>query len=383
MHEKAQTKIKDTIKEILITPAIAFTGRAGHFDFSLYEVLANELNKRKIKFKIDKLSCWIIFDGAKKHYFQDKSITDAQAINDFVDTLCSIYCETPMDYSIDFHFRNLKIDINPIDYEFVSVRADEDIGIGLFAEKEKYAVASIKKNGYLSGGYPGSFIKSILQDLKIFIFLIKSINLIKTGKTNLASTLFQSMSGHADTIKIDCVNVKYSWMNSSVHISESVGKFLHNFIFNSEFEEGYIIEKIDHSLQLMNAIVKDESKEALRIKAAIDWLVQSEITDDETMSFIQICMGLESIFGDDDYEGGLTNILSDRCAYLIGNKIKERRFIKDTFKKIYQVRSKIVHGVRNHLSDDELYFRHLAYSYLERSILKEIQNLDLQSHQAT
>ena len=111
------------------------------------------------------------------------------------------------------------------------------------------------------------------------------------------------MSGHADTIKIDCVNFKYSWMNSSVHISESVGKFLHNFIFNSEFEEGYIIEKIDHSLQLMNAIVKDESKEALRIKAAIDWLVQSEITDDETMSFIQICMGLESIFGDDDYEG--------------------------------------------------------------------------------
>ncbi|RCX84790.1 hypothetical protein [Escherichia coli] len=49
MHEKAQTKIKDTIREILITPAIAFTGRAGHFDFSLYEVLANELNKRKIK----------------------------------------------------------------------------------------------------------------------------------------------------------------------------------------------------------------------------------------------------------------------------------------------------------------------------------------------
>ncbi|ELK1278305.1 hypothetical protein QI812_004589, partial [Escherichia coli] len=282
------------------------------------------------------------------------------------------------DYSIDFHFRNLKIDMEPIDHEFVSVGAGEDIGFGLFAEKEKYVIASIKKNGYLSGSYPSSFIKSILQDLKLFIFLIKTINLIKPGKTNLTSTLLQSMSGHADTIRIDCVNVKYPWMNSSVYISESVGKFLHNFIFNSEFEAGYIIEKINHSLQLMNAIVKDDSKEALRIKAAIDWLVQSEITDDETMSFIQICMGLESIFGDDDYEGGLTNILSDRCAYLIGNKIQERRFIKDTFKKIYQVRSKIVHGVRNHLSDDELYFRHLAYSYLERSILKEIKNLDLQ-----
>ncbi|HEC3575693.1 TPA: hypothetical protein R2U62_001656 [Escherichia coli] len=383
MHEKAKTKIKDTIRKILETPDIVFTGRAGHYDFSLYEVLANELNKRKIDFKIDKMSCWIILDGMKRNYFKDKAAGDVQAVNDFVNTLCEIYCETPMKYSIEFHFRNLKLDMEPIEYELVSIKPGEDIGFGLFAQKEKYVITSINKSGYLSGGYPVLFLKSIMQDLKVFIFLIKAINLIKTGKTNLASSMLLSMSGYDEMIRIDCVNAKYPWMNSSVHISESVGKFLHNFIFNSEFEEGYIIEKINHSLQLMNAIVKDDSKEALRIKAAINWLVQSEITDDETMSFIQICMGLESIFGDDDYEGGLTNILSDRCAYLIGNKIQERRFIKDTFKKIYQVRSKIVHGVRNHLSDDELYFRHLAYSYLERSILKEIHNLDLRLPQAT
>lgn len=377
MHEKAKTKIKDTIREIFVTPEIVFIGGAGHYDFSLYEVLANELNKRKVKFKIDKLSCWIIFDRMKKHHFKDKSTADVQAINDFVDTLCSIYCETPMDYSIDFHFRNLKIDMEPIDYELVSIRTAEDIGFGLFADKEKYAIASIKKSGYLSGNYPGSFIKSILQDLKIFIFLIKTINLIKPGKTNLSSTLLQSMSGHADTIRVDCVNVKYPWMNSSVYISESVGKFLHNFIFNSEFEEVCIVEKINHSLLLLNALIKDDSKEALRIRAAIDWLVQSEITDDETMAFIQICIGLESIFGDDDSEGGLTTILSDRCAYLIGGKIQNRRHIKESFRKIYQVRSKIVHGVRNHLSEDESHLRHLAYSYLEQSILKEIKNLDL------
>lgn len=66
MHDKAKTKIKDTIRKILFKPEIVFTGRAGQYDFSLYEVLADELNKRKIKFKIDKLSCWIIFDGMKK-----------------------------------------------------------------------------------------------------------------------------------------------------------------------------------------------------------------------------------------------------------------------------------------------------------------------------
>jgi len=377
MHENARTKIKDTIREILNTPAIAFTGRTGHFDFSLYEVLANELNKRKIKFKIDKLSCWIIFDAAKKHYFQAISTTDAQAVNDFVNTLCSIYCETPMDYSIDFHFRNIKIDMKPIDYEFVSIKSGEDVSFGLFEKKEKYAIVSIKSNGFFSSGYPSSFFKNILQDLKSFVFLLKSANLIKLGKKDLSSSMFLSMSGYGDNIQIECINNKYNWMNSSASISESINNFLYNLVLTNDVEPEEVIKKIDESLLLLNSLIKINTKESLRVRAAIDWLVQSEITDDETMAFIQICMGLESVFGDDDYEGGLTTILSDRCAYLIGRNIKDRRFIKDTFKKIYQIRSKIVHGVRNHLSDDEDHLRHLAHYYLERSILKEIKNLDL------
>lgn len=378
MHENAKVKIKDTIRKILVTPQIAFTDRPGHFDFSLYEVLANELNKRKIEFKIDKLSCWIIFDRMKRHYFNGKQTAeDAQAVNDFIEVLCDIYCNTPMEYSIDFHFRNLKIDIEPINYEFVSIRAGEDVSFGLLQEKEKYVIVSIKKNGFFSGGYPGSFFKNILQDLRCFIFLLKSVSLIKQGKRDISSSLFLSMSGYRDNIQIECINNKYDWMNSNTSVSESINNFLYNLVINNDVEQGEVNKKINESLLILNALIKINTKESSRVRAAIDWLVQSEITDDETMAFIQICMGLESIFGDDDYEGGLTTILSDRCAYLIGRNIKDRKFIKDTFKKIYQIRSKIVHGVRNHLSDDEDHLRHLAQFYLERSILKEIKNLDL------
>ncbi|EEW1950235.1 hypothetical protein R0P49_000741 [Escherichia coli O8] len=378
MHENAKVKIKDTIRKILVTPQIAFTDRPGHFDFSLYEVLANELNKRKIEFKIDKLSCWIIFDRMKRHYFNGKQTAeDAQAVNDFIEVLCDIYCNTPMEYSIDFYFRNLKIDIEPINYEFVSIRAGEDVSFGLLQEKEKYVIVSIKKNGFFSGGYPGSFFKNILQDLRCFIFLLKSVNLIKQGKRDISSSLFLSMSGYRDNIQIECINNKYDWMNSNTSVSESINNFLYNLVINNDVEQGEVNKKINESLLILNALIKINTKESSRVRAAIDWLVQSEITDDETMAFIQICMGLESIFGDDDYEGGLTTILSDRCAYLIGRNIKDRKFIKDTFKKIYQIRSKIVHGVRNHLSDDEDHLRHLAQFYLERSILKEIKNLDL------
>ncbi|MBI0276284.1 hypothetical protein I6H07_10785 [Hafnia alvei] len=96
------------------------------------------------------------------------------------------------------------------------------------------------------------------------------------------------------------------------------------------------------------------------------------------MSFIQVCIGLESIF-DYDYEGGLTNILSDRCAYLIGKNINDRKNIKKAFKEIYQIRSKIIHGVRNHLSEKEEYLRYVARMYLNKSIMREIDNLELTS----
>ncbi len=139
-----------------------------------------------------------------------------------------------------------------------------------------------------------------------------------------------------------------------------------------------LIEKLSkHSFETANLLMGHDSKEASRIKAAIDWYVQSDVTEDDTMSFVQVCMGLESIFGDDDYEGGLTTILSDRCAYLIGKNIKERGEIKSDFRKIYQIRSKIVHGVRNHLSANEEHMLYHARYFLRKSILKELDNLDL------
>lgn len=377
IHEKSKIKMKDIIRKILKTSDLVITGRTGHFDFSLYEALATELNKRKIGFKIDKLSCWIIFDGMKRVHFKDKSLGDVRVVDEFVDSLYDVYTNTPMNYSIDFHFRNLKIDIEQIEYDFIAIRSANEVGLGLIGKQEKYAVVSIKRDGYFSGGYPGSFFKEILQDLKVFVFLLKSANLIKVGKRDVSSSLFLSMTGYKDNIQIECINNKYDWMNCNSSVSESINKFLYNLVLNTDIEKEEINKKINNSLLVLNALVKNNTKEALRIRAAIGWLVQSEINDDETMSFVQICMGLESIFGDDDYEGGLTTILSDRCAYLIGKNIKDRRFIKDTFKKIYQIRSKIVHGVRNHLSEDEEHLRHLADFYLEKSILKEIKNLDL------
>lgn len=184
----------------------------------------------------------------------------------------------------------------------------------------------------------------------------------------------------APTSNIMVKNSGRPYLNRTVSVSLSLSKFLNELVLNSAVTEDYREEKTSESFETANLLLTNNSKEALRIRAAIDWLVQADMTDDETMSFIQICMGLESIFGDDDYEGSLTTILADRCAYLIGKNIKDRGEIKTLFRDIYKVRSKIVHGVRNHLSEKEEHLQYLARAFLSKSILKEIDNLELMSN---
>ena len=64
--------------------------------------------------------------------------------------------------------------------------------------------------------------------------------------------------------------------------------------------------------------------------------MNAQMVMDETMSFIQICMGLEALLGDKKEKGsiGLTQTLSDRCSYLIGKGMSDREEIKSNLKSI-------------------------------------------------
>ncbi|HCF5159348.1 HEPN domain-containing protein [Pseudomonas aeruginosa] len=110
-----------------------------------------------------------------------------------------------------------------------------------------------------------------------------------------------------------------------------------------------------------------------RIRAASEWLCNSYIAEDVPMKLLQACIGLESIYGEDSQgENGLTESLSDRCAYSIGTSHKSRKEIKDQFKSLYKLRSKIVHGVNHALKDDDLNYIETGRNLLKASISKEI-----------
>ena len=121
-----------------------------------------------------------------------------------------------------------------------------------------------------------------------------------------------------------------------------------------------------------------ELAEAKRIKAAIIWAFDSYINDNQTMSFIQNCIGLEALYGDEDDQENLTKTLSDRCAYLISNNIKGRKAVREKFRKLYSIRSKIIHGNATTLAESENDFLRWGNSILQYSITKEIKHLELE-----
>ncbi|MDA8258143.1 MAG: HEPN domain-containing protein [Betaproteobacteria bacterium] len=121
----------------------------------------------------------------------------------------------------------------------------------------------------------------------------------------------------------------------------------------------------------------DEShKDADRIRAALEWYFDADTADNQTVAFLQRCIGLEAILGDDENlrTTPLTDRLADRYAYLMGQTASERIGLREHFRKVYGRRSDVVHSRRAAARID---FRNEieAQTMLSNLIRKEVSGL--------
>ena len=112
------------------------------------------------------------------------------------------------------------------------------------------------------------------------------------------------------------------------------------------------------------------------IALASEWLFNSYTGHDELLSYVQAMVVLEILLGDKAPSDGLSRLLSNRCAYLIGQTQEERAAILSNFKQIYDVRSDIVHEGKSRLTQDELALFWQLQWYCHRVIYKEIELLN-------
>jgi len=107
---------------------------------------------------------------------------------------------------------------------------------------------------------------------------------------------------------------------------------------------------------------------------ACKWYYEGRVGDDQLLSFIQNTVVLEILLGEKLISDkiGIGELLRNRCAYFISNSDKERETILNEFKKIYAIRSKIVHSGKSKLNSKEIVLLKMLRFLCSRVIQKEL-----------
>lgn len=114
-----------------------------------------------------------------------------------------------------------------------------------------------------------------------------------------------------------------------------------------------------------------------KLLLASKWLFESYSGKNELLAFIQLTIVLEILLGDkaSSDQTGLSVLLRNRCAYLIGTTQTQRNELLKDFQDIYNVRSKIVHKGKSLITNtDRSLFRKLQWM-CRRVIQKEVNML--------
>jgi hypothetical protein len=155
---------------------------------------------------------------------------------------------------------------------------------------------------------------------------------------------------HYAPIYVHRLKAEEGWtISNKIDLDEPLQRAIARISF-TDFEPDKPIENL--AIKLV-ANVHDHFKEPLehrtndgvRLATACQWLFESYYGADEMLSFVQATVVLEILLGDQapSNEIGLSELIRNRCAYLIGSDMNERATLLKDFTEIYRVRSAIVH----------------------------------------
>lgn len=138
-------------------------------------------------------------------------------------------------------------------------------------------------------------------------------------------------------------------------------------------------EFISEAMWNIARIMAAETETRDKLLLGAQWYFDSFGGDNQLLCFVQSMVSLEILVGE-DFTGdlpriGVSELLRNRVAYLIGRNRHERQEILDTFGKLYSTRSRIVHRGHSRLTHEEARFHQTLRSYCARVIQAEARLL--------
>lgn len=206
--------------------------------------------------------------------------------------------------------------------------------------------------------------------LKSFIGLAIALRLLKVNKQYRSKPTAVKIYIHKKSEN------KWSFENThdlDINISETYNDLQLNDLNESIDTDEKMIVWINKNFDILKNVFENIEKSQKIIHAG-QWLFESYIGKNELLSFVQTTIAMEILLGDKALSDilGLGELLRNRCAYLIGKSQNQREAILNDFKKIYKIRSSIVHSGKNRLNNNEKYLFWKLQWMCRRVIQEEI-----------
>lgn len=411
MHEKALEKVRGKVKGALKRCEVIdnwpqYDSFAQHVDSLSKEILKKKSEWLSIN-DVYSIFYDLVYESIRsKVKLGDKysglliDLTGEDGLDKLADSLCDFYISIPRSYSIYYPLPKISKSIHSNvslseTVEFVTFDKADDIpggySRGLLQLSNEFdvnkAYLKFSLEGYCNNRLENKSIRTSLSNFKVILQQGLFKGLFKIVEGQPAAYGFLGGLTHHQIPKSSLISVDLTegeQRNVTTELPIEISKLLDsidldwtNDKVSTPFEEGNVELPIKGYLRIPALLTESSELESSRVKAAIEWCFDSKANENETLSFLQVCIALESLLGDEESSGGLTETLADRCAYLISSDIKGRKAIKEKFKELYRIRSKIVHGVKTSIEQDQMWYKNWGHSILEFSIIKEIKHLGL------
>ncbi|WP_337058216.1 hypothetical protein [Pseudomonas sp. USHLN015] len=381
MHPNAENALRARFKKVIEKADISAGNLAKTLDWTELNPLAEQLAKLKSEFITSSDAVSLIYDYVYSLIPPENQIsaplTDLILSKEEVtENFIQLINEIPFKIKVSFPLPRLAVGL------FNGARVSETEWFEI--KKLKNKTSNIMEDcvyfttiveGYWGDSFDSPTPRESLARLKISIQFLFSDDVVMPTRHSVAGIVFEEPASQMDAL------VEYTVLGRPVSTKTELPQTINEFAYflrrspKNFFEQtrktDQFKERLEPSLLRLSRFLSTTNPHSKRVKAAAEWHIDALANHSDTMALIQSCIALESLYGDDSSNGGLTETLADRCAYSLATTHAERAKIKAEFKEIYRLRSKIVHGVVNNLKPEETSHLRHAKRLLIASIKKE------------
>jgi len=235
-------------------------------------------------------------------------------------------------------------------------------------ERTPSAFLSLSISGYCDGNINGYALSECFKTIKLFTFGLCRIKLsfprLWGGRTEAT---IQEEGGRVIPLPLPnglSLLIGSLTLNLGGLINLSGGRI------KNVSDLGLGLEELAKAFQKYFRVLSQGEGE--RLSAAIDWLEESNYSENQTVAYLMVCIGLEAILAEESHMTDMSNRLCDRLAYTLGKNQSERKKIFEQYKNILGTRGRLVHSKQQRLGDVELKLLEEARILLRRLIEHEI-----------